>query len=326
MSENNIESNNNTYLKVIDTRKKNKMTQAELAKKAGISLKTLSRYENGEKISFNSEKKLLITLEIDNAQSLENYAEKNKYSFDNQAEEYNKFEFIIKKEYIEKIINAGYPYKNKKALDLGCGTGMLAIETAKYAKEVYALDISKAMTEKLKKDCIEKKINNIIAVEGDAHNLQFEDNTFDTVITRLAVHHFANPHIIFSEIKRVLKNFGEVILVDIVASEDKEEAILQDTFNKIRDFSHNRFYTLNEIKKFLKDNSFIEAKIQTWKTEREFYDWISLSNFKDPNNLLFNIMRGFALNNIDIGANLRLENNEIRFDQKMVLIKVTNIK
>lgn len=52
------------------------MTQAELAKKAGISLKTLSRYENGEKISFNSEKKLLITLEIDNAQSLENYAEK----------------------------------------------------------------------------------------------------------------------------------------------------------------------------------------------------------------------------------------------------------
>lgn len=37
MSENNIESNNNTYLKVIDTRKKNKMTQAELAKKAGIS-------------------------------------------------------------------------------------------------------------------------------------------------------------------------------------------------------------------------------------------------------------------------------------------------
>lgn len=203
---------------------------------------------------------------------------------------------------------------------------MLAIETAKYAKEVYALDISKAMTEKLKKDCIEKKIDNIIAVEGDAHNLQFEDNTFDTVITRLAVHHFANPHIIFSEIKRVLKNFGEVILVDIVASEDKEEAILQDTFNKIRDFSHNRFYTLNEIKKFLKDNSFIEAKIQTWKTEREFYDWISLSNFKDPNNLLFNIMRGFALNNIDIGANLRLENNEIRFDQKMVLIKVTNIK
>ncbi len=203
MSENNIESNNNTYLKVIDTRKKNKMTQAELAKKAGISLKTLSRYENGEKISFNSEKKLLITLEIDNAQSLENYAEKNKYSFDNQAEEYNKFEFIIKKEYIEKIINAGYPYKNKKVLDLGCRTGMLAIETAKYAKEVYALDISKAMTEKLKKDCIEKKVDNIIAVEGDAHNLQFEDNTFDTIITRLAVHHFANPHIVFSEIKRV---------------------------------------------------------------------------------------------------------------------------
>lgn len=33
MYENKIESNNNTYLKVIDTRKKNKMTQAELEKK-----------------------------------------------------------------------------------------------------------------------------------------------------------------------------------------------------------------------------------------------------------------------------------------------------
>ena len=326
MKENKTAKANSIYSKIIETRKKNKLTQAELAEKAGISLKTLSRFENGEKISFKSEKKLLIALELDSAESLEDDIEKNRYSFDSQAEKYNKFEFITQKKYIEKIINSGYPYQGKKVLDLGSGTGVLALEAAKYAKKVYALDISKAMTEQLKKVCIENNIKNVLAVEGNAHNLNFDDNTFDTVMTRLALHHFATPCIAISEIKRVLKNFGELIIVDIIAPENEDDAILQDTFNKIRDFSHNKFLTLNNIKKILKKNFFIEPKIQTWKIEREYYDWISLSNFKDTDNLLYNVMRGFALNNVDAGIELRIENNKVKFNQKMVLIKVTNIK
>lgn len=250
------------YYKIIKKiRKEQKLTQTELAKKSGVSFKTINRYENGRKISFDSEKKIFDALGI-NIEKVETSLEKNKSSFNKQAEDYNKFEFINNKTEIQKIINSGYPYNNKRVLDLACGVGVIALELSKYAEIVDALDISPLMIEKIKKACNKKGISNINYLVGDAHNLKYEDNTFDTIVTRLSMHHFNNPVVVLKEIKRVLKNFGELIIIDIIANENEEEAKLQDSFNKIRDFSHNKFFTLNSLKKMLKDESFINPEIQ----------------------------------------------------------------
>ncbi|NME34988.1 MULTISPECIES: methyltransferase domain-containing protein [Fusobacterium] len=314
------------YYKIIKKiRKEQKLTQTELAKKSGVSFKTINRYENGRKISFDSEKKIFDALGI-NIEKVETSLEKNKSSFNKQAEDYNKFEFINNKTEIQKIINSGYPYNNKRVLDLACGVGVIALELSKYAEIVDALDISPLMIEKIKKACNKKGISNINYLVGDAHNLKYEDNTFDTIVTRLSMHHFNNPVVVLKEIKRVLKNFGELIIIDIIANENEEEAKLQDSFNKIRDFSHNKFFTLNSLKKMLKDESFINPEIQLWKQKRNFKDWISLSNYSDDENILYNIMKGFAINNIKLGMNLSFENNNLSFEQKMLLIKIINIK
>jgi len=57
--------------------------------------------------------------------------------------------------------------KNKIVLDLGTGTGILAIEAAKYAKKVYAVDISKKALAVAKQNA--KKINakNIVFLRSD---------------------------------------------------------------------------------------------------------------------------------------------------------------
>lgn len=253
------------YYKIIKKiREEQKLTQTELAKKSGVSFKTVNRYENGTKISFDSEKKIFDALGV-NIEKVETSLEKNKSSFNKQAEDYNKFEFINNKTEIRKIVNIGYPYNHKRVLDLACGVGVIALELSKYAEIVDALDISPFMIEKIKKTCNKKEINNINYLVGDAHNLKYEDNTFDTIVTRLSMHHFNNPNVVLKEIKRVLKNFGELIIIDIITSDNKEEAELQDSLNKIRDFSHNKFFTLNSLKKLLKDSNFINPEIQLWK-------------------------------------------------------------
>lgn len=314
------------YYKIVKKiRTEQKMTQTELAKRSGVSFKTVNRYENGIKISFESEKKIFDVLDI-NIEKVETSLEKNKSSFNKQAEDYNKFEFINNKTEIGKIINVGYPYKNKRVLDLACGSGIIALELSKYADIVDALDVSPLMIDRLKKECNNKKLNNINYLVGDAHNLKYEDNTFDTVITRLSMHHFNNPRIVLKEIKRVLKNLGELIIIDIITSEDEEEMRLQNSFNKIRDFSHNKFFTLNSLKKILRETNFINPEIQLWKQKRNFKDWISLSNYSDDDEILYNIMGGFAAHDIKLGMDLRIEKNELLFEQKMVLIKIVNIK
>ncbi len=61
------------------------------------------------------------------------------------------------------------------------------------------------------------------------------DNRFDIVISRLAFHHFSNPYRCFSEMARVVKPSGKLVLIDMEAAEHT----LRDTEDQIetlRDF------------------------------------------------------------------------------------------
>lgn len=314
------------YEKTIQVRKEKKLTQKELAKMSGVSIKTINRYENGIKISFDSEKKILEALDIDFVNYCNINNERNKMSFDKQAEEYEESKYINQKNSILQLINKGYPYKEKRVLDLGAGTGFVSREISKFAKEVYAVDISGLMIKKIEILNQENNLKNVIPVKGDAHNLKFEDNFFDTVITRLTFHHLKDVKKALKEIKRVLKNFGELIIVDIITSEKDDEAELQNSFDKIRDFSHNKFLKLNELKKSIKEENFYNVEIDIWKEERVFKDWIKLAKYKDEGEVLFNLMKYFAINGPKLGLDLEYKDLKLTFKQKMVLIKVINIK
>lgn len=312
------------FTEAIKKRKEERITQKELAKLAGVSLKTINRYENNKGINVYSEKKILQALDIDFLKNID--IEKNIISFDKQAENYNDFRYINQKDSITQLVNSGYPYRNKTILDLGSGTGFLSREIAKMSKDVYALDISQAMINKMKILNKKYKINNLYPLKGDAHNLPFMENTFDLIFTRLTLHHFKDIDLVLKEIKRVLKKNGELIIVDIVSSENSTNFDLENAFNKIRDVSHNKFFRINEIKKKLKEFKFSNLKVEAWKEKREFDEWISLAKFKDSDKILFNLMKGFATHNIDIGINITFTDDKINFIQKMVLIKAINIK
>ncbi|MBC2852106.1 methyltransferase domain-containing protein [Cetobacterium sp. 8H] len=315
-----------TYEKTIQIRKQKKLSQKELARLSGVSIKTINRYENGVKISFYCEKKILEVLDFDFLNAYDENSDKNKVSFDKQAEEYEESKYINQKNSVLQLINKGYPYTEKRVLDLGAGTGFVSREVANFAKEIYALDISDVMIKKMNILNQKNNLTNIIPIKGDAHNLNFEDNFFDTVITRLTLHHLKDVDLALNEIKRVLKNFGELIIVDVIASDDDEKADLQNSFDKIRDFSHNKFFKLNELKKKLKEIDFYNLEVNIWKEERNFRDWIKLAKYKDKDNVLFNIMKYFAVNGIKLGLDLEYKEPELSFKQKMVLIKSINIK
>ena len=121
------------YEKTIQVRKEKKLTQKELAKMSGVSIKTINRYENGIKISFDSEKKILEALDIDFINYCNINNERNKMSFDKQAEEYEESKYINQKNSVLQLINKGYPYKEKRVLDLGAGTGFVSREISKFA-------------------------------------------------------------------------------------------------------------------------------------------------------------------------------------------------
>lgn len=109
-------------------------------------------------------------------------------------------------------------------LDLGCGTGTLAIAAARRVGPggaVHAVDPAEDLLARARK----KARRAGVAVEftpagGEA--LPFADENFDVVLTSLVLHHLPHEQLreTVREIRRVLKPSGRALLVDIGGAQD----------------------------------------------------------------------------------------------------------
>ncbi len=100
---------------------------------------------------------------------------------------------------------------NMRILDVGTGTGFLALILAELGHEVVGLDISDGMIELAKKKA-EKKGLKIQFKLGDAENLPFKDNSFDAVICRHLLWTLPSPKKALAEWVRVARY--KVVVID----------------------------------------------------------------------------------------------------------------
>ena len=107
-------------------------------------------------------------------------------------------------------------------LDVACGPGVVTAAIAPGAASVVAFDATEQMLEKARARCAKAGLRNVQFKRGDAESLPFDEAQFDGVVTRLAVHHFADPQRAFNEMQRVLRPGGTAVIVDVVSSEDAD--------------------------------------------------------------------------------------------------------
>ena len=107
-------------------------------------------------------------------------------------------------------------HQPKLILDVATGTGDFAIEALSLNPEkIIGVDISEGMLsvgrEKLIKKNLTKKIE---LLSGDSEVLPFDDNFFDAVIVSFGVRNFENLEKGLSDMLRVLKPGGKVVILE----------------------------------------------------------------------------------------------------------------
>jgi ubiquinone/menaquinone biosynthesis C-methylase UbiE len=100
-----------------------------------------------------------------------------------------------------------------KILDMGTGTGFLALLLAEMGYDVTGADWARSKLEKAKEK-MKMSGNSVNFVAEDAENLSFESGQFDAVVSRHLIWTLANPDSAFKEWARVTKPGGK-ILTDI---------------------------------------------------------------------------------------------------------------
>lgn len=155
----------------------------------------------------------------------------------------------------KKIILSDNPLS---ILDVATGTADLAIEISKSTKaKITGVDFSEGMLEigKVKVDKLHLS-NQISLIHADALNLPFESECFDVISIAFGVRNFENLNKGLSELNRVLKKGGKLIILEFSTPPNKIiKALYYLYFRNILPFIGS-FFSKNKIAyKYLFDSA-----------------------------------------------------------------------
>lgn len=106
-----------------------------------------------------------------------------------------------------------------KILEVGVGTG-LSFDDYDATTEITGIDLSGPMLDKARAKMASGRYPWVKDVRVmDAHQMEFDDATFDCVVAQFVITLVANPELVLSECHRVVKPGGRIILVNHLYSE-----------------------------------------------------------------------------------------------------------
>lgn len=149
--------------------------------------------------------------------------------------------------HLQKILEFIPLKSNIRVLDLGTGSGYLSFEIAKKYPDIQVtgLDIVEKALEDNRKKAKDLNVNNLEFISYNGIEFPFNDNEFDIVVSRYALHHFPKIKESIKEVNRVLKTGGYFFISDPTPNDDDIDRFV-DAYMQLKKDGHIKFYTLNE--------------------------------------------------------------------------------
>ena len=144
-------------------------------------------------------------------------------------------------------------------LECACGTGLLSAVIAPKCTRLTATDFSEKMLKKAEKNC--RVFRNVTYAQTDITALPFADCSFDKVVAGNVIHLLDNPLIALSELNRVCKDGGMLIIPTYMN---------KDVKGKISGFAgavgkagadFKRQFTVKSYKQFFLDAGYPDVKV-----------------------------------------------------------------
>ena len=138
-------------------------------------------------------------------------------------------------------------------LDIACGAGHAAELAAPHVREVVGIDLTRTLLDLGADRLGASGVTNVLLQEGNAAALPFVDESFDLVFCRSALHHMTDPEQALTEMARVCRADGRVVVEDMTPP----SADVRDQFDDLHraiDPSHARVLVDDELFALLRRN------------------------------------------------------------------------
>ncbi|HNS01729.1 MAG TPA: methyltransferase domain-containing protein [Anaerolineae bacterium] len=145
------------------------------------------------------------------------------------------------------LVELAQPRPSWRMLDVATGAGHTAFAFAPYVDEIIGIDLTPRMLAEAEKLAEQQGVTNVRFVVADIHELPFDDETFDDeqfdlVTCRRAAHHFSGIQEALTEMVRMLKPQGLLLIDDRCVPEDDFVDSVMNRLDWLHDESHVREY------------------------------------------------------------------------------------
>jgi ubiquinone/menaquinone biosynthesis C-methylase UbiE len=127
-----------------------------------------------------------------------------------------------------KELNARLPPGPGPILEIGVGTGIIALGLIRFRRSVVGIDVASEMLTRAK-----RRLGGVI-IRGDARRLPFADESLPHAVSVWVVHAITPPEALFSEVLRVLMPQGRYLVcpTNRMGSDDPTKPILDAMFDR----------------------------------------------------------------------------------------------
>ncbi|MFQ5544181.1 MAG: class I SAM-dependent methyltransferase [Nitrospiria bacterium] len=126
----------------------------------------------------------------------------------------------------EAIIKTLSLQEDHTIIEFGTGTGAFAIQAAACARQIYAVDVSRAMLDYASRKAEKKGLTNILFCHGGFLSYRHAAAPVDCIVTSFALHHLPDfwKGVALRRLNAILKPEGRLFLYDVVYSGENDEA------------------------------------------------------------------------------------------------------
>jgi ubiquinone/menaquinone biosynthesis C-methylase UbiE len=207
--------------------------------------------------------------------------------------------------------------RDDTVLDVACGPGMVACEFAGYAGHVTGMDITPAMIEQAEKRQRDQNLVNLTWAVGEAVPLPYADNSFSLVITRYSFHHLLAPEKALSEMIRVCRPSGRVMVADVAVESAKSESY--DRLEIMRDPSHTHALTHEEFAALFQHSSLLDCRQSAYGVDIELETQLRASFPKPGDEPKLRDMITSDIGIDSLGINARREGDKVMYTVPIVV-------
>ncbi len=175
---------------------------------------------------------------------------------------------------LDAIVAAAAPQSADAWLEAACGPGIVGRRLAPLVDRVHGVDMTPAMVTRAREAGARAGLENVTFEVGDATATGLPGGSFDGAVTRFALHHIPLPGRVVTEMARLVRPGGAVVLADHLADDDSEAFAWSQEIERLRDPSHWASLTRDRLRALAADASLRPDGETVVDLELDFDDWL----------------------------------------------------